>query len=89
MVVDRKTNKDDVYLRVSRICEILGTRNGDIYKLYNEKKVRWIFKQILVGGKMVTTIHFNLDDARQNYRKDLGCKTAEIEMSDVKYVMGY
>lgn len=68
MVAEKTTKQDDVYLTGNELVKKLGLKKGIIYKLYNQHKVRYIFKKILWRDQLCTIIHFNLDDIRENLK---------------------
>lgn len=72
MVAEKRTKQDEVYLTGNELIQKLGISMDIIYRLYNQKKVRYIFKKIPRHGGICQLIHFNLDDIRDNLKKALG-----------------
>lgn len=70
MVAEKNVKQWDVYLSWDEIVGKLGISKGTIYRFYNQGLVRYVFRKIPRCGELCELIHFNLDDIRENIKKD-------------------
>lgn len=70
MIAEKNVKQWDVYLTWDEILAKLGISKGTIYKFYNQGKVRYVFRKMPRCGELCELIHFNLDDLRENIKKD-------------------
>lgn len=70
MTKEKKVKPWDAYFAWGEIAKKLNVSKGVIYALYNQRKIRYIFKKVLWYWNLCDMIHFNLDDVRENIKMD-------------------
>jgi len=70
MTKEKNVKPWDAYFTWGEIAKKLSLSKGVIYELYNQWKLRYIFKKVLWHWSLCDLIHFNLDDVRENIKMD-------------------
>lgn len=70
MATEKIIKQWEVYLTWNEIVEKFDVVSWFIYDLYNQWKVRYIFKKKSKSWQLCDIIHFNLDDVRENINND-------------------
>jgi len=71
MTAEKNPKQGDVYLTWNQLVEMLHVSKQNIYRLYDQHKLRYVFKKIPWCDTSCNMIHFNLDDVRENLKKSV------------------
>lgn len=64
-----KNYKQDGYFTGEEISQKLAIGKGEIYELYNQRKIRFKLKKTPLLWEMRYILHFHLDDVREYLKR--------------------